>query len=147
MKEQTNDPHEAKPPVEHAMKLDTVKTALRITAACIITLAAALLILYKRPTIFGREIVSETSADSSYRFTVYQIGDPDFPFGSTHCRLRLTHNGFIVTEKSFDIKNDGAQAHEENFEIKWYDDRVTLTAKGQEQSDQLYTVRYNGKIE
>lgn len=50
--------------------------------------------------------VSE-SPDGAYELHFQQIGEPDWPFGSTHARLVLESNGKTVTTCSFDIANDG----------------------------------------
>ena len=88
--------------------------------------------------------VSE-SPDGAYELHFQQIGEPDWPFGSTHARLVLESNGKTVTTCSFDIANDGKNLGPENWETTWGSDHASATIFGEEQSDYRYNLSYNGK--
>lgn len=87
--------------------------------------------------------VSE-SPDGAYELHFQQIGEPDWPFGSTHARLVLESNGKTVTTCSFDIANDGKNLGPENWETIWGSDHASATIFGEEQSDYRYNFRLDG---
>lgn len=90
--------------------------------------------------------VSE-SPDGAYELHFQQIGEPDWPFGSTHARLVLESNGKTVTTCSFDIANDGKNLGPENWETTWGSDHASATIFGEEQSDYRYNLSLGGEIE
>lgn len=90
--------------------------------------------------------VSE-SPDGAYELHFQQIGEPDWPFGSTHARLVLESNGKTVTTCSFDIANDGKNLGPENWETTWGSDHASATIFGEEQSDYRYNLSLDGEIE
>lgn len=90
--------------------------------------------------------VSE-SPDGAYELHFQQIGEPDWPFGSTHARLVLESNGKTVTTCSFDIANDGKNLGPENWETTWGNDHASATIFGEEQSDYRYNLSLDGEIE
>ena len=93
------------------------------------------------------EILTSSSQDGNYSLTVYMIGEPEWPFGPTHCRCDLLHNDKKLIEHPFSILNDGAIAHESNFAITWNADSVLLIVSGSEQSDAAYLLNFDGTIE
>ena len=91
---------------------------------------------------------TDTSSDNgSYHLIVYMIGEPDWPFGATHCRFDLFNDDRKITEYSFSIMNDGGNVHEGNFHITWNTDHVTVLVSGSEQSDEIYELNYDGTVE
>lgn len=43
---------------------------------------------------------------------MYQsVGEPDWPFGYSHARFVLKHDGSTVTKYKFDVANDGGILH------------------------------------
>ncbi len=86
-------------------------------------------------------------SDGAYELHFQQIGEPDWPFGSTHARLVLESNGKTVTTCSFDIANDGKNLGPENWETIWGNDHASATIFGEEQSDYRYNLRLDGEIE
>lgn len=93
------------------------------------------------------EILTSSADDGSYRLIVYMIGEPDWPFGATHCRVDLFHDDRKITEYSFSVMNDGANVQKGNFHIIWDTDHVTVIASGSEQSDKIYVFHYDGTVE
>ena len=93
------------------------------------------------------EILTSTSEDGDYKLTVYMIGEPEWPFGPTHCRCDLFFNDKKLIEHPFSIQNDGAIANESNFEITWNPDSVTIIVSGFEQSNAAYVLNFDGTIE
>lgn len=93
-----------------------------------------------------REVLSSKSEDGQYTLTVFQIGDPAWPFGSTHCSIVLSQAGPGIAEHSFEVCNDGANVHAENFEVLWYPDHVSVTVSGAEQPDETYLFYYDASV-
>lgn len=92
------------------------------------------------------ELVVSGSEDGHYRLTVFMIGEPDWPFGATHCRFDLARDGKRIVKCPFSIHNDGAAAHEDNFQITWNPDNVTITVSGSEQGDTNYVLNFDGTV-
>lgn len=90
--------------------------------------------------------VSE-SPDGTHELHFQQIGEPDWPFGSTHARLTLESNGKTVATCSFDIANDGKNLGPENWEAIWGNNHASATIFGEEQNDFHYNLGFDGKIE
>ena len=106
----------------------------------------------ERPTSYNinyktTDIDVSESPDGAYELHFQQIGEPDWPFGSTHARLVLESNGKTVTTCSFDIANDGKNLSPENWETTWGSDHASATIFGEEQSDYRYNLSLDGEIE
>ena len=93
------------------------------------------------------EIMRSLSDDGQYTLFVYMIGEPDWPFGATHCRFDLMNADKRIIKYSFDIHDDGANAHESNFNITWGKDNVTVLVSGSEQKDIFYKLSFDGSVE
>lgn len=93
------------------------------------------------------QIKEEYSGDKQYILAIYMIGEPDWPFGATHCRFELRKGGKRITQYPFSIQNDGAMAHEGNFRIIWEKEKVSVVVSGEEQEDQTYVMYFNGDVE
>ena len=87
------------------------------------------------------------SDDGSKIITVYQLGDPDFPYGNTLCRLILSVNE--QTYGSFDIavRNDGVSVRADNFRVSWEGSYASVTVSGDEQEDETIRFGYDGRIQ
>ena len=90
-------------------------------------------------------VISEASSDGQYELKIYQIGDPDWPFGHTHCRFVLSDNGKTIVKEDFDIADDGCIATPENFTVRWFADSVKITVRGQEQPDMEHILCFDGQ--
>lgn len=99
-------------------------------------------ILYK--TEFERKLIETYISDNGeYQLDVYEIGEPDWPFGSTHCGFVLSHCNSVISRMKFTIYNDGGWAHSSNFLVSWHDDKVSIIVSGEEQSDTLYNLFFD----
>lgn len=87
---------------------------------------------------------TSTSPDGTYELSFQQVGDPDFPFGYTHARLVLKNGRTTVIKRSFDIADDGANAGANNWNVNWKEDSVEVIIYGDEQSDILYILNFDG---
>ena len=112
---------------------------LTLRAMALILTAAIGVFIYK--TEFEPSEIM-TYENSNYQVTVYQIGAPDFPFGPGKCRILLRENGKLIAREDLELQNDGKWPDENNFSIAWQPDSVTVTAKGEEQEDTDYTLRF-----
>ena len=103
---------------------------------------------YKYRTTYAKtEIMTETSEDNQYTLKIYMIGEPEWPFGATHCRMELFKDSKRIIKCPIDIYDDGAIVHEDNFDIKWHEDNVTVTVSGSEQDDNRYILSFDGTVE
>ncbi len=115
------------------------KTVKRILAIILVILVAAAVavgsIIYVRDY---RKTKVFTSQSGSSTMTVYMVGEPDFPFGKTDCRLVLKTKGKDTVKEDFSVANDGAVVTEENFSVEWKDNSVRLRVTGSEQEITSY---------
>ena len=95
--------------------------------------------------IVSREITSYVSPDGEYSLVFEQVGDPDWPFGSTEIRLTLENRDGEVVERVSDyLHDDGANAHEHNVaSVRWGDDGVTVVLRASEMEDKEVVIGYN----
>lgn len=93
------------------------------------------------------EIVTQTLPDGRYTLTIYMIGEPDWPFGATHCRADLTDGSKRIVQYPFSISDDGATAHVGNFDIQWQERGALLRVSGSEQEDAVYVLNFDGTVE
>lgn len=115
------------------------KTVKRILAIVLVVLIAAALVVgsiiyvrdYRKTKVF-------TSVSGTNSMTVYMVGEPDFPYGKTDCRLVLKTKGKDTVKEDFPVANDGAVVTEENFSVEWKDNSVRLRVTGSEQEITSY---------
>lgn len=128
------------------MKSEKIRGCL-ITVMFFLLLAGVLIAGIAYRTNYAKtELAFYDSEDGHYRLTVFMIGEPDWPFGATHCRFDLARDGKRIIKCSFSILNDGASAHADNFRITWNPDNVTITVSGSEQSGTKYVLNFDGTV-
>ena len=93
------------------------------------------------------EIITNSNTNDSHKLIVYEIGEPDFPFGAAHCRFDLNDGNKKISSLSFDVYNDGGWALKENFIVKWNDDGAEISVNGEEQEEHTYYLYFNGETE
>lgn len=112
----------------------------------LITISIFGYIKYKKS--YSKNLVETSlSDDGSYILNIYMIGEADFPYGKTHCHFNLTRYSIEVSEVSFDIADDGANATEDNFNITWNDEYVSIIVSGSEQENVTYNLYFDGTTE
>ncbi|MCR5067674.1 MAG: hypothetical protein K6A14_06405 [Erysipelotrichaceae bacterium] len=110
-----------------------------IVATAAVLCAAAVL---KYWTDYRRTpVVSFT--EGSREVKVYQIGDPQFPFGQTRGRLVLINDGRKVTSADFEVSDDGAVLQPQNFRADWKAECVEITVYGSEQEPETITLEFD----
>lgn len=119
--------------------------------ACLITFAA--LILHIAAIPFLIEIVDhiprtkDTQTNGQYVVELQATSSPDWPFGSQDGRIVLKdNNNKKICSVDFSLSNDGKSMCESNWKVDWNDESVIVTIMGEEQSDALYTLYYNGVV-
>lgn len=120
---------------------------LSAAAVCLVLTAVLIGGIAYRTSWAKTEVVTSSSDDGRYTLIVYMIGEPEWPFGSTHCRFDLMEGPRRIVKYPFSVQDDGAAAHEGNFRIVWYADSVRITASGSEQEDREYVLRFDGRAE
>lgn len=129
---------------ERQSNSSAINTILRIIAA----FAAGILLLIGSFTYITRykitDIDSSTSPGGDYEVLYQNVGEPDWPFGYSHARLVLKHRDHTVSKYKFDVANDGGVLHSDSWSVKWKEDSVEITISGEEQSDVLYTLCFDG---
>lgn len=87
------------------------------------------------------EVGTEISADGKFVVVFQMIGEPEWPFGSTHVQMIIKRADGIVIEKIKEsIQDDGSIFREENWSVGWRDNLVEITLKGSEQEDEKFVV-------
>ena len=93
------------------------------------------------------EVLHTISADAEYHLTISMVGEPDWPFGPTHCRFDLKKDGKRILRHPFSVRNDGAKVHENNFTVVWNVDSVTVLVTGEEQPEETYILCFDGTVQ
>jgi hypothetical protein len=92
------------------------------------------------------DIDAATSPDGKYEIIFQAVGEPDWPFGTSHARIVLKRNGETVAKRKYDVANDGGVLHPENWRVRWEENCVKVILSGEEQSDELYTYYFDGTV-
>ena len=89
-------------------------------------------------------ITSQNSPDGNYSVYLYQVGSPQWSFGSVGAKLVLKNsNGKILDEKEFSLANDGAGVHEGNLKsITWLENEVEVLMDADEWPEEYYVLNY-----
>ena len=109
--------------------------AVGAVALCLAALAGG---IWYRVEVAPTEVLTDVSPDGMYELTIDRVGEPDWPFGATHCRFTLHGEGRQILERAFSIQDDGAVARADNFAVRWRADGVQVTVSGSEQGDRVY---------
>lgn len=84
-----------------------------------------------------------TSPDRECSLEIYQIGEPDWPFGSVKGRIVLKKGITPLYSIDFTQHNDGGGVYIEEDNIFWCEDSVRIIVRGEGQEN-TYTVNFNG---
>ena len=139
MNDAANTPTEEKKP-----KFRGCLIAVLILLMLIIAVPVGLIVIDHIP----RTIDTDTSG--KYTVKLQATSSPDWPFGAQDGRVVLKDNDKMINSKvcsvDFSLSNDGKSMGPENWQTEWKDDSVIITIKGEEQSDALYTLYFNGEV-
>lgn len=125
-----------------------MKRTVLLATAFILGLILLLIGSFKYKINYAKtEVLTSASEDGTYQLIVYMIGEPDFPFGATHCRFDLKKERQTITSYRFELHDDGCNASEDNFEIIWEEDAVLIKTVASEQEDQFYRLFFFGRTD
>ena len=95
-----------------------------------ISILVVIVVCFAGCSIMEEEILitSQNSPDNNYTVYLYQVGSPQWSFGSVGAKLVLENsNGKTVDEEEFSLSNDGAGVFEANVkQITWLDNKVEI---------------------
>lgn len=108
---------------------------------CILVSALAFLTAH---SVRGDKMVKKilTSSHDGMTVKIYEIGEPETPYGETNCRIDLYENGEKMDEQAVSIQNDGEEVTKDNFLVEWEDEAVVIETMGAEQQDITVTINY-----
>lgn len=81
--------------------------------------------------------------DSKYgefSLSIYMIGEPEFPYGSTNWGFTLYRGKTKITDETLSLFNDGKVISEDNFLVTWSEKTVTIVASSEEMEDLKFVV-------
>lgn len=84
------------------------------------------------------------SSEGAYTLTVYQTGEPGWPFGPVDGEFVLREGRRKRNTCDFTVHNDGGGLSEGNTRVKWTKDGVRILVCGEEQEDMLYFLGFDG---
>lgn len=84
---------------------------------------------------------------NGYTLFFQQLGDPQWPFGSTDVRLLLKNQqGKVINKYDTSIQDDGANAGERNIaSVEWFEDRVIVILCASEMKDREITFSFKSE--
>ena len=93
-----------------------------------------------------REIVSYE--ENGYTLIFQQLGDPQWPFGSTEVRLILKNQqGKVISKYDTSIQDDGANAGERNIaSVEWLSDKVIVVLQASEMQDREIVIPFEAEV-
>ena len=74
--------------------------AVGAVALCLAALAGG---IWYRVEVAPTEVLTDVSPDGMYELTIDRVGEPDWPFGATHCRFTLRKEGRQILGRAFSI--------------------------------------------
>lgn len=123
------------------------KKILIIIIACVVLLCGGIAGLIYKINYKQTAIKTSYYSDNAYELTIYEIGEPDFPFGSSHCRFVLLDGEKEISSTDFEVQNDGKNLNDSNFDISWSNKGAKIIVNGEEQEDTVYYINFDGKTE
>lgn len=114
---------------------DVMKKVIAVIVASVMIFAFSACFLEEKIIV-----TSQSSPDGNYTVYLYQVGSPQWSFGSVDAELVLKNsNGKIADEVKFSLANDGAGVFEGNIkEITWLENQVEIIM-GESDTIQRYT--------
>lgn len=117
-----------------------LKTLLIILATAAILFFAFLAWFIYESDFKKTVIFSETYSEVPYVLVVSEVGSA-FIFSPSDVEIKLKRKGETIYKKKIEVSNDGkALSKEMNFTTKWSDDKLIVTAMGEEQDDEIIEI-------
>ena len=98
-------------------------------------------ILYKR---LNEKVVDKQSNDE-YTIELVAIDNIKWPFGNCKGRLVLKNkDNKVICRQKIEVNNDGTTIDKSNWKVEWKSDRVVVTIKGYDDSEEkIYTLFFS----
>lgn len=94
-----------------------------------------------------RDVAQSVSPDGKYELVLQAVGEADWPFGPADGRLILREGERKVSEADFIVYDDGKMIWEDTWEVTWFEDHVEVILSGEEKTDELVRLYYDGEKE
>ncbi len=126
---------------------ETLKKIVKIFLITVGTIAGVLLLLFgllMYELIYAIDTVDVTkSLDNKYTLEMQSVGSPLF-FGPADGRLVLKEGEKEILTYEFSVFDDGASISPTNWKVVWEDTCVEITISGEEQTDEIITINFDG---
>lgn len=108
--------------------------AILLTIETIILLGVFFLgIIYFNSNKNLTEVYRKSSEDGMQAVVIYEVGEPDWPFGDAHYKVYGPADFYV------DVSDDGGDGW---FTVEWKDDSVIIIFGGSEQEDSIYKLPF-----
>lgn len=111
-----------------------IVTVLLVTETSILLIALALGGLLFKTKKAETEVYRQSSEDGSQTVVIYEVGQPDWPFGNAHYKV------YGPSNFSVDVSDDGGSG---GFTVEWKESSVVIIFSGSEQEDAVYELPFN----
>ena len=111
-------------------------------SGCLIQLLIILLLIIV--LFIGGKILYKQSNDG-YTIELVAIDNIKWPFGSCKGRLVLKNkDNKVICRQKIEVNNDGTTIDKSNWKVEWKSDRVVVTIKGYDDSEEkIYTLFFS----
>lgn len=127
-----------------------MKKAIQISLCvfCTVIIISLLLVVSVYYTVNCKKTFRDTSIspDGKYELTLVEIGEPAWPFGAASGQLILNEGNTIISQKNFELRNDGCSISSNDWAVTWNENHVEVILSGNEQSDEQICLYYDGAI-
>lgn len=127
-----------------------MKKAIQISLCvfCTVIIISLLLVISVYYTVNCKKTFRDTSIspDGKYELTLLEIGEPAWPFGAASGQLILNEGNTIISQKNFELRNDGCNISSNDWAVTWNENHVEVILSGNEQSDEQICLYYDGAI-
>lgn len=93
------------------------------------------------------DVSQSVSPDGKYALVLQAVGEADWPFGPADGRLVLREGEHKIAEADFIVFDDGKTIQEDTWKVTWSEDHVEVILSGEEQTDELVRMYYDGEKE
>lgn len=108
-------------------------TVLLVIETLVIVIIVALGFVLFKGEKAETEVYRQSSEDGRQTVVIYEVGEPDWPFGSTHYRVQGPSCFYV------DVADDGGSGR---FDVEWKESSVIITFSGSEQDDAVYELPF-----
>ncbi|MBQ6568704.1 MAG: hypothetical protein IJL87_00425 [Clostridia bacterium] len=84
--------------------------------------------------------------NGSYLLEIYSVGDVESSGGKADCRFIFKNGDETLCSYDFTVANNGKALQESNFRVSWGDDKVVVTAMGENQKNHDFSIYYDGTV-